>query len=346
MLPDPLKEPECFVAELLGLAKRTGAEVLLPVTEASLLAVLPSRDRFNCIIPFASDDAFARICDKREVLEIATQHRIAIPEQSVLKNKGDLRGLNHYAQFPVVLKPTRSVAGTASQRIRTGVTYANDLEELSAALERIPASAYPVLLQKQIVGPGFAISVLVWDGELRAAFAHRRLREKPPSGGVSVLRESIPLDAQLLAQCSELLRAFGWNGVAMVEFKLDEKSGIPYLMEINGRLWGSLQLAIDAGVDFPWMLVQLASGESPPAVLAYEWGLRSRWEWGEVDHLLARLFRPTRYLAHSSVDSDSSSLRSFGRLLHGFGSPARAEVFRRDDPRPFLRETMDWFSGR
>jgi predicted ATP-grasp superfamily ATP-dependent carboligase len=346
MLPDPLKDPERFVAVLLDLAKKTGAEVLLPVTEASLLAVLPHRARFNCAIPFASDTAFSRICDKREVLMTATRHGIAVPLQREIASKGDLMTDIDVARFPIVLKPIRSVAGKAGERVHTGVTYARDREELRAALERLPASAYPVLLQERIEGPGFAISVLVWDDSLRAAFAHRRIREKPPSGGVSVLRESIPLDSALLSKSVELLRSFNWHGVAMVEFKLDEKSGIPYLMEINGRLWGSLQLAIDAGVDFPSLLVQLGSSERPPAVLEYRAGVRSRWEWGEVDHLLARLFRPQRHLVRNSDRLENRGFGSLGGFLRGFGSPARAEVFRRDDPRPFIRETMDWFNGR
>ncbi len=50
----------------------------------------------------------------------------------------------------------------------------------------------------------------------------------------------------------------------MVEFKADARTGTPYLMEINGRFWGSLQLAIDAGVDFPAILVAAALGAPIP----------------------------------------------------------------------------------
>jgi predicted ATP-grasp superfamily ATP-dependent carboligase len=84
-------------------------------------------------------------------------------------------------------------------------------------------------------------------GRLRAAFAHRRLREKPPSGGVSVLSESIALDPQVLEQAERILEALKWHGVAMVEFKRDARDGVAKL-GINGRFWGSLQLSVDAGV--------------------------------------------------------------------------------------------------
>ena len=62
-------------------------------------------------------------------------------------------------------------------------------------------------------------------------------------------RNANPEEKQRLKQ--ELLDELNWHGVAMVEFKVTE-DGTPYLMEINTRFWGSLQLAIDAGVDFPY----------------------------------------------------------------------------------------------
>jgi predicted ATP-grasp superfamily ATP-dependent carboligase len=217
---------------------------------------------------------------------------------------------------------------------------------LREELEQIPADAYPVLLQQQINGFGLGVSVLLWESDLIAAFAHRRIREKPPSGGVSVLRESIPLDGRLLSQSLALLRNFKWKGVAMVEYKIDGDSGIPYLMEINGRFWGSLQLAIDAGVDFPNLLVQLALGANPKPVTTYRTGVRSRWEWGDIDHLLAIMLRPSKPI---STPPTVPKLQRFGAIadfVRGFNRINRTEVFRRDDPRPFYRETVNWFRRR
>ena len=344
--PDPLRDPQGFLAELTRLAAATKADVLLPVTEAALLAVLPYRDRFNCAIPFSAASAFERICDKRQVLEAAKAHGIAVPGQTELASRDDISRVHGSLQFPLVVKPCRSVAGKEGERIRAGVMYAADANELSEVLDRIPTAAYPVLLQQRIDGPGFGISVLIWDGELFAAFAHRRIREKPPSGGVSVLRESIPLDRELLGQSLALLRDFCWQGVAMVEFKLDARTGVPYLMEINGRFWGSLQLAIDAGVDFPNLLVQLALGSLPAPVTTYKSGMRSRWEWGDVDHLLACVLHPLRVGGSAANGLGPRRFRAFSDFLRSFRPSDRPEVFRISDPGPFIQETKDWFRGR
>lgn len=346
IVADPLSEPERFLSDLVGIAIRMRADVLLPITEAALLAVLPSRNQFECSIPFAEAAAFERICDKRQVLAAAHSHGIAVPDQKEVETPEDIVGLNGEVLFPLVLKPSRSVSGTEVARIRAGVRYAASQSALSEGLKRIPAAAYPVLLQQHVSGPGFGICVLVWDGKLLGAFAHRRIREKPPSGGVSVLRESIPLDQDLLLRSLALLQDFNWRGVAMVEYKLDSGRGVPYLMEVNGRLWGSLQLAIDAGVNFPDLLVRAALGENPSPVTSYKSGVRLRWEWGDVDHLLASLIHDQPAVATSQSGVPIRRLAVLKEFLRGFGRANRSEVFRTDDPGPFLRETLDWLQRR
>jgi predicted ATP-grasp superfamily ATP-dependent carboligase len=250
-----------------------------------------------------------------------------------------LAGIERQLTFPVVVKPTRSVVATRDGAIKAGVTYSADVFQLRRCLGALPADVYPVLLQERIVGPGSGIFVLVWGGELIAAFAHRRLREKPPSGGVSVYSESTPADPQLVERGLSLLKDFGWQGVAMLEFKTDDRTGRPYLMEVNGRLWGSLQLAIDAGVDFPALLVACALGERP-ARPDYRVGVRNRWWWGDVDHVLARLRNdPVTLGLPPGAPSRWQVVRDFLRMRR---RGDRNEVLRLSDPWPFVRETVDW----
>lgn len=344
VLPDPLRQSAAFASRLAELAESLGADVLLPVSEAALLAVLPVRARFRAAIPFPALERFDAICDKARVLEAARAQGIAVPAQRRIESAGEAPG-SWEGRYPVVLKPSRSVVGGAGAgRAKTAVSYAATPAALDDALRGMHPDAFPVLLQQRIEGPGTAISVLLWEGEVRAAFAHRRIREKPPSGGVSVLRESIALDPALLARSVALLQAFHWNGVAMVEFKVDAATGTPYLMEINGRLWGSLQLAIDAGVDFPDLLVRAAMGERTTPVMDYRLGTRTRWEWGDVDHLLARLRRSPAAL--SLPPGAPGRLRTIADFLADFASGGRLEVFRASDVRPFLRETADWLRRR
>jgi len=344
-LADPMGDPRGFLAGLEKVVRQAGATVLLPISEAALLAVLPNRGLFDCVIPFPDARAFERICDKRQVLSEASGLGIAVPDQIEIATAADAAGTTSHPLFPVVIKSSRSVAGDAGEKVRIPVAYADTGEELRHALRRIPPGAYPLLIQQRIRGPGFGISVLVWDGKLIAAFGHRRIREKPPSGGVSVVSESIPVDDDLLSRSLSLLRAFDWNGVAMIEYKRSAEGGVPYLMEINGRFWGSMQLAIDSGVDFPRLLVDAAVGVRVIPVTSYDTGARLRWEWGDVDHLAAVLREPALASSHGRKTSRGLRLRAIGQFLGGFRL-GRPEILRADDPRPFARETIDWLLRR
>jgi predicted ATP-grasp superfamily ATP-dependent carboligase len=342
-VPDALRHPAEFVAAVAELIESWGVEVLIPTTEPALLALLPERHCFpDTRIPFAPYERFVEICDKARVAEAAEKVGIRVPAQVTLLTPEDAPRLRDRIRFPLVLKSSRSVVELNGGRIKSGVMHVDGWEAFLAALKGFPASAYPLLLQERIVGPGVGAFLLISGGELVAAFAHRRIREKPPSGGVSVYRESIPLDPELLEHSLALLKQFDWEGVAMVEYKLEEETGTPYIMEINGRFWGSLQLAIDAGVDFPRLLVE--GGRPGGPVLDYRPGVRSRWEWGDVDHLIARLFKSERTLALPPGYPGRG--RAVLDFLAAFGQDNRCEILRLRDPLPFLRESYDWLRRR
>jgi predicted ATP-grasp superfamily ATP-dependent carboligase len=342
-LPDPLAGGADYVDAVAALVARTSAAVLIPVTEASALAVLEQRPRFGrTVIPLPELARFRRICDKVEVLRAAERIGIAAPARRTVSTRHELDQLIGELHFPVVLKPSRSVSDdTGGIRRKLGVTYALTRSDLEEVLDRLEPGSFPLMLQERIEGPGVGIFLLRWEGQTRAAFAHRRLREKPPSGGVSVYRESIPLPEDLLARSEELLAEFDWEGVAMVEYKVDARSGRPFLMEINGRFWGSLQLAIDAGIDFPRLLLGCALGKCDSASPLYRIGVRSRWWWGDFDHLLARMRHPAKRLALPT--SAPSTLRALGEFLILWRPGDRSEILRVNDMTPFFRETLEWF---
>jgi predicted ATP-grasp superfamily ATP-dependent carboligase len=340
--PDPLREPESYAEVVSRIVHEEEAAVLLPVTEAAMLALLPTRPSISpTIIPWPDLVSFRRICDKQLLLSTASEIGVAVPAQHVVWSAAEALAIADDAlRFPLVLKPARSIAEHNDARYKLTVMHARDSEELRSRVRALPAAAFPLLLQERIVGPGTGIFLLLWD-ELIATFAHRRLREKPPAGGISVYSESIAVDPDLLACSVRLLERFAWRGVAMVEYKRDAKTGKPYLMEVNGRFWGSLQLAITAGVDFPRLLVECALGKRVDTAPPYAVGIRNRWWWGEVDHLLTRMRRSPAELALAG-DVPSVGRAAIDFLISPLRRADRDEVFRISDPYPFLRETASW----
>ena len=344
IVANPLEAPAQFVSDVAHLVERWRIDTVIPVTEALLLALLPERETLGVMIPWPDLDTFRAVSDKQSLLATAASLGFAIPKQLVLNSDVDVRAMDPtLLDYPLVLKPARSVSEHDGQRVSLGVVHVATASELRRAITALGNAAFPILVQQRIVGPGIGIFLLMWDGKVLATFAHERLREKPPSGGVSVYSQSVAADAELVEQSRQLLEKVGWRGVAMVEFKRDARTGIAYLMEVNGRFWGSLQLAIDAGVDFPALLVAAASGEAMTSS-SYRVGTRSRWWWGDVDHLLARWRKDAAALALPA--NAPSRWRATLDFLTFWHPHDHNEVFRLRDPRPFLRETIEWLHRR
>ena len=347
VVPDALRQPREFSEAIVDLAARESASVVLPIAEPALLAILPVRERLApAVVPFPDLESVNALNDKQRLLDEASQLGIAIPAQQVLRHRHEIDSIDLSAlSYPVVLKPARSVAEVSGERIKVSVAYAASADDLRRKVASLSSASFPLLVQQRVIGPGVGIFLLLWNGTVKAQFAHQRLCEKPPSGGVSVYRESIALDESLLAKSRALLERFKWCGVAMVEYKLDSSTGKPYLMEVNGRFWGSLQLAIDAGVDFPRLLVAAGLGEDAPSQLSYTVGVRSRWWWGQVDHLIGRIRR--RASLPALPPGTASTSRVIGDLLLGpFRRGDYEEILWWNDPGPFLNETVRWVSAR
>lgn len=347
--PDPYMESAAFIEKVLGAVKTARADILMPVAELSTLLILENRKRFepHCALPFPDFKAAACAADKGRVLAIAESLGIPVPASRLLQEHPGAEGMEVLlasAAYPVVVKPCRSCVPSGSGWRKTRVRYAGNSSGLNAVLESAAGQGeYPLLIQEKIAGEGVGVFLFLVDGDPVAAFSHRRLREKPPTGGVSVLRESIALDPQLLDDSVRLLRALGWRGVAMVEFKMDRSSGKFKLMEINGRFWGSLQLAINAGVDFPALLARRAMGMATLPVTKYRVGCRLRWLWGDMDSLISLL------RAHSpgrAADTVPIKVRAVRDFLQFRDRDLRYEVFDREDIQPWLHETKEWLLGR
>ncbi len=343
--PSPHRHPEQFDRFLLDFVRRERVSVVMPVTDVTTYLV--SRNR-RVLMPHTavaapSFEAFDGTADKTLLVDRAISAGVPVPRTEFVDGVTALRGVLKHIEYPVVVKPFRSRIRVNGGWLNTSVRYARSESELVSLYQNTDHLArYPSMLQERIVGPGTGLFVLCDHGRIRAEFAHMRLREKPPSGGVSVLAESIPVDPRLLDQAERLLGPLGWHGVAMLEYKRDARTNRPYLMEVNGRFWGSLQLAIDAGVDFPTLAYQLALGCPPGPRPPYRVGMKNRWLLGDLDHLLARLRGTDEHALPEGSPTRRQVVADFLKLA---GHGLRYDVIRLADPLPFLYELRTYLAG-
>jgi predicted ATP-grasp superfamily ATP-dependent carboligase len=341
--PDPVNNSAEFIKTLLLTVQERQIQLILPVAEITTALVSEHKSAFerHCQVPFPDAAAFDRAANKAEVLALAEKLLIPIPTGVVLRWPGDEPSWPAALRFPIVVKPHRSRIFVNGIWKSSSVTYAQNERDLKALLAMKDASEYPLLLQQRIVGPGVGVFMCYQRGRMVALFSHRRLREKPPSGGVSVLRESVPVSPEARRYARSLLEGLQWHGVAMVEFKMDEADQTLKLMEINGRFWGSLQLAIDAGVDFPHLLLQTMADEPMEPLETYRLGVKSRWFLGDLDALLMRLFKGREQL-HLPAGHDGK-LRALIRFMKVRQPDTYNEIFRFSDMKPGLYEAQRWF---
>lgn len=337
--PDPALEEQGFIKNIVKLVERLNIDIILPMTEVSTNVVLRNNASFEKVkIPLCDYDTFNRISDKYELFLTAQKLNIPIPETRFCDNAQDALSIIDELEFPVVVKPNRSRIFINGDWISTSVKYAKTAEELKNVFSEFDYLAdNPFLIQEYIEGTGQGFFALYDHGEKKVHFSHRRIREKPPSGGVSVLSESVEVDPYIKELSVKLLDHYQWHGVAMVEFKVDI-NGKPYLMEINGRFWGTLQLAIDAGIDFPCYLVCQATGSRIEYPSSYRVGIKSRWLLGDLDHLLLVL-KQNKLPNSLSV----SKLATIARFFKLWDKNTAFEVNRIKDIRPFIIEMWLYF---
>jgi predicted ATP-grasp superfamily ATP-dependent carboligase len=330
--PSPRLHTDEFVAAIILLCERHDINIVLPMTELTTALLLKNKSSLSAItLPWPDLESVDLLADKSALMRLAESLGIPTPRTWYADNPASLPCNLDELPYPLVLKPGKSWLNVHNVWIRSSVRVADSPEDALHILESDPAfRQQPFVLQEYISGHGQGIFALYDHGKPLAFFAHRRLREKPPSGGVSVLSESIPVDPVLRSHARSLLDRVGWHGIAMVEFKVSDR-GMPYLMEVNTRFWGSLQLAIDAGIDFPWLLYRLACGEQANTDAHYRTGIRLRWLLGDLDSLYLTLRDRKSYNRGEKIKSVIQFITpSFFRTRH--------EVFRWDDPGPFWCE--------
>lgn len=286
--PSPEISPIDFVNKILNTIKRSEIDVLMPVNSTETLLISKYKDKFTPYtkVPFADYQKMKLVNDKSEVMKIASELDIRIPETYNMDNTADLKKISKKLVYPVVIKMR---TGTSS----LGVSYAYSADEFISKYKQtihkfnLAPSEYPVV-QEYIAGTGFGVSMLFNHGDIRAIFTHKRLREYPITGGPSTLRISVR-HPEMENAARKILEHVSWHGVAMVEFKLDESTNKPVLIEINPRFWGSIYQAVAAGVDFPYLLYEMAVKGDVKPVLDYKAGVKTRFLWNDFRSLFSHL---------------------------------------------------------
>jgi predicted ATP-grasp superfamily ATP-dependent carboligase len=274
------------------------------------------------LIPDLKKIEFVR--DKGNVIQFAEGHGIPVPKTLYEPLSLTLHPWGGGEGEGYVIKP-RISSGSF------GIVYVTKREDLLSSYQEVHRRYLFPLIQEWIPDGGgtYGLSALFDEASnVKAAFVHKKLRMYPVQGGPSTLREGVE-HPQVMELGLSLLKSLNWVGIAMVEFKVDPRDGIPKLMEVNPRFWGSLQLAIVSGVDFPYLILKMARGEKFEPILHYPVGRRCRWLlFGDILHFLSN---PRRFHLRPS-------------FFRFFEPDTSYDIISKEDPFPVLGAMATFFT--
>jgi predicted ATP-grasp superfamily ATP-dependent carboligase len=299
--PDSVTDPGGFSAAVQRVVERHGRLVVYPGQDEALNALVAADLPADAVLPYPGTQPLEALRDKGRLAGLAADVGLATPSTLAVGAPQTLLA----GELPdgAVVKPSQPGGAFAE------VQLTDSRDELRALLATVPPSE-DVVLQERLTGRLMAISVVVdRDGGLARRFQQVALRTWPPDAGISSLAVSVEPDEALVEACRALLDAAGYWGLAQLQF-IDAPGG-RRLIDVNTRFYGSLALALAAGVNLPaaWHSVTLAQPAGGPE--PYRVGVSYRW----VEADLMAAMRGVR-----------------GRLTGRGSRPRTGPMWARDDP--------------
>ncbi len=328
-LPPLQLDPEAWITALLAVCDKTQPDFVVPCDDRSIIPLHEFRERVSHLrLAMPGELAFNTFFDKGHTRAMALRCGVPVPRGRVLAVGDTAAQLVAEFGLPVFVKPRNSYLLRALES-RRNVSACHTEAALQAVLHEI-ATPDEYLVEARFNGIGVGVSVLAQGGVISQAFQHRRVRE-PVGGGGSSYRQSEAVSPDLEAMTVALCAASRLEGVAMFEYKVDDATGQKALLEVNSRFWGSLPLAMAAGVDFPYLWFTQAMGQAPAPRVVYRVPCYAR---NLLNDLYATLGHIESRQAEGLLVMAGEALRwvgSFGRLLIGIET---LDTLQSDDPQP------------
>ncbi len=329
----PEEASGAYLARLELLLAGAGARTVIPSHDGTIALLREHRARIeqHARLALADEPALAVAINKERTSAVAKRLGLRVPREIIVRDVDDLPLAVTEIGLPAVIKPCESWLGNGAGGVRVAPELVVTRDEAHHAVERVTRFGDAILIQQFLTGRREAVSFLYAGGEMYARFAQWAMRTYPPLGGASVLRQSIAIPPDIGRQAERLVREINLEGYSEVEFRRDA-SGIPYLMEINPRLSASIEVAVRAGVDFPYLVYQWASGTRMEKHNGYRVGGWMRHLGGDIETTVDSLQQRGR----PGISRPVQTLLDFGIT---FLRPMGYDYFDWKDPLPAVRAT-------
>jgi len=338
--PHPVHEEGPFLDLLLDYGGKSGGGVLIPADDETLQTTSKHLELLRKYFIVACPDwnITELFLDKKNTYELAERIGVPVPRTLIPSSAREMRAFGERVGYPCLIKPCQS--HRYFETFGRKMTKVENPWQMMVEYHRARKAGIDVMLQEYIPGKetnGANYNSYFWQGEALAEFTAQKIRYAPPEFGVPrvVVSRAIP---EVVESGRKLLRAAGYHGFSCTEFKKDDRDGRYKLMEVNGRHNRSGSLAVQCGVNFPWIeYCHLVRGElaaGPPHRDGLYWidelsDIISNLRYcREENHRLGDYLRPYRS-RHVCAVFDSRDLKPFlkrclnlaGLVIRGLKSP-------------------------
>ncbi len=245
-------------------------DIVMPIDEDVMLNLAKNRTKLKCKLPFPDYSTLEKVINKSSMIKHAIENNIPCPKTWFVNCSDDIDKIEKELDFPVVIKPDRGTGGK-------GITFVETPNKLRNLYRYISNNHGHSFIQEKIPYiDKYKVEVLLNnDFKVRATSVLKVIRQYPFETGPSCFVETVNRP-DLLKWSLEFLKPLNYYGVADFDFVIDKRDGKPKFMEINPRFWGSLQAAITAGVDFPYLLYKMVEEGDVNISYNYKTGVKCR----------------------------------------------------------------------
>lgn len=225
-----------FVKDIIEIIKKEKIDLIIPINSKDIRILLNVKNKLFGTLDYIGDyETFIKLDNKEKLAELSDTLNLKVPIT--------FKKVEEISSFPVVFKPTESSSSK-------GVKYFYSKIEIEDYLKINPFKNF--VIQQFIVGEGVGYSVLAKQGKILYSCGHKRIAEYPVAGGSSTIRAYFE-HKDMTNISKQIIEKTNWSGLAMFEFKHTQSNEI-YLIEINPRVWGSINQSIQSGVNFPLLI--------------------------------------------------------------------------------------------
>ncbi|MDP2341744.1 MAG: hypothetical protein Q8O67_12365 [Deltaproteobacteria bacterium] len=349
LLPDAEQEARRFAATVADEVSGRGAVCAVACTDGALWALSRWREGLpqSAQAALPPHEAVVFSLDRQALHDRA--HSLGLPclptarvtrpddVEPVLLRLQQSMALSRDARFTALVRPlvpwVEREDGT--RRVASAIPV-ESIGALRRLLYEREDLAHGCLIEPRPAGTYLGYGAVVDDGRVVAEIFQERLRERGDLSGVSTLARSIAVDDDVRRVGRSLLEGLSFRGPALVEL-FRGADDVVRLVNLIPRLWGSVGLSIQAGVNVPLLMLRQARGEKLHGGVVAAPGQVWRWVVGDLEVLAQRAGRlVSRVEGRGVIRGRAEGLKELldvRDLLR-----ARPDVLDVDDPLPAALE--------